>query len=66
MGGYWRTLSCESEYHSRENLRAALHTMSLEQGAAWMKEKYQLDKSISQIIEEVLKIVSDFTGLKHR
>lgn len=25
-----------------------------------MKEKYQLDKSISQIIEEVLKIVSDF------
>ena len=43
-----------------KNLRAALHTMSLEQGAAWMKEKYQLDKSISQIIEEVLKIVSDF------
>ena len=45
---------------AEKNLRAALHTMSLEQGAAWMKEKYQLDKSISQIIEEVLKIVSDF------
>ena len=39
---------------AEKNLRAALHTMSLEQGAAWMKEKYQLDKSISQIIEEVL------------
>ena len=45
---------------AEKNLRAVLHTMSLEQGAAWMKEKYQLDKSISQIIEEVLKIVSDF------
>ena len=45
---------------AEKNLRAALHTMSLEQGAVWMKEKYQLDKSISQIIEEVLKIVSDF------
>ena len=45
---------------AEKNLRAALRTMSLEQGAAWMKEKYQLDKSISQIIEEVLKIVSDF------
>ena len=45
---------------AEKNLRATLHTMSLEQGAAWMKEKYQLDKSISQIIEEVLKIVSDF------
>ena len=45
---------------AEKNLRATLHTMSLEQGATWMKEKYQLDKSISQIIEEVLKIVSDF------
>ena len=36
---------------AEKNLRAALHTMSLEQGAAWMKEKYQLDKSISPIIE---------------
>ena len=45
---------------AEKNLRAALHTMSLEQGAAWMNENYQLDMSISQIIEEVLKIVSDF------
>ena len=51
---------------AEKNLRAVLHTMSLGQGAAWMKEKYQLDKSISQIIEEVLKIVSDFYRLKHR
>ena len=29
---------------AEKNLRAALRTMSLEQGAAWMKEKYQLDK----------------------
>lgn len=44
----------------RGNLRNALRTMSLEQGAAWLKEEYQLKKSIPQIIEEVLKIVSNF------
>ena len=44
----------------RENLRDALRTMSLEQGAAWLRKEYQLKKSIPQIIEEVLKIVSDF------
>lgn len=45
---------------ARDGLRDALDTMSLEQGAAYLKEEYQLDKSVSQIIEGVLKIVSDF------
>lgn len=45
---------------SEENLNEVLNTMSLEQGAAYLKEGYQLDKSIPQIINEVLKIVSDF------
>lgn len=45
---------------AREGLKDALNTMSLEQGAAYLKEEYQLDKSVSQIIEGVLKIVSDF------
>lgn len=45
---------------AEENLNEVLNTMSLEQGAAYLKEGYQLDKSIPQIINEVLKIVSDF------
>ena len=45
---------------AEENLNKVLNTMSLEQGAAYLKEGYQLDKSIPQIINEVLKIVSDF------
>lgn len=44
----------------REGLKDTLNTMSLEQGAAYLKEEYQIDKSVSQIIEGVLKIVSDF------
>ena len=45
---------------AEENINEVLNTMSLEQGAAYLKEGYQLDKSIPQIINEVLKIVSDF------
>lgn len=45
---------------AREGLHDVLNTMSLEQGAAYLKEEYQIDKPISQIVKEVLKIVSDF------
>ena len=45
---------------AREGLKDTLNTMSLEQGAAYLKEEYQLDESVSQIIKGVLKIVSDF------
>ena len=45
---------------AEEGLRDELCTMSLEQGAAYMKKEYQIDKTVSQIIKEVLKIVSDF------
>ena len=45
---------------SEEGLRDVLNTMSLEQGAAYLKEKYQIEKSVPQIIKEVLQIVSDF------
>lgn len=45
---------------ARAGLKDALDTMSLEQGAAYLKEEYHLEESVSQIIKGVLKIVSDF------
>lgn len=45
---------------AKNGLKDVLHTMSLEQGAGYLKEEYQLEKNIPQIIKEVLKIVSDF------
>ena len=45
---------------AREGLHDVLNTMSLEQGAVYLKEEYQIDKPIPQIVKEVLKIVSDF------
>lgn len=45
---------------AREGLGVALHTMSLEQGAAYLKEEYRLQKEIPEIVREVLKIVADF------
>lgn len=44
----------------REGLGETLHTMSLEQGAAYLKHEYQLKKQTSEIVREVLKIVEDF------
>ena len=32
----------------------------LEQGAVYLKEEYRLEKTVPQIVKEVLKIVSDF------
>ena len=43
-----------------EGLRDVLNTMSLEQGATYLKEEYQIEKSVPEIVKEVLKIVSDF------
>ena len=60
MGGYWRTLSYESEYHSGEKSPGCSAHHESGAGSRLDERKYQLDKSISQIIEEVLKIVSDF------
>lgn len=40
--------------------REALSTMSLEQGAAYLKENYNLTESVSEIIRDVLKIVENF------
>lgn len=48
------------EVPTRSGLGDILHTMSLEQGAAYLNEEYHLNKPISQIVREVLKIVSDF------
>lgn len=42
------------------DINSALSTMSMEQGAAYLKEKYHLDKPEPQIVKEVLKIVEDF------
>ena len=45
---------------AKDGLGDALHTMSLEQGAVYLKEEYRLEKTVPQIVKEVLKIVSDF------
>ena len=48
----------------RGNLRDTLRTMSLEQGASYLRKEYHLEKSESEIIHEVLKIVDDFYRLE--
>lgn len=45
---------------AKDGLGDVLHTMSLEQGAVYLKEEYRLEKTVLQIEKEVLKIVSDF------
>ena len=42
------------------DINSVLGTMSMEQGAAYLKEEYHLDKTVPQIVKEVLKIVEDF------
>ena len=45
---------------AREGLGETLHTMSLEQGADYLKKEYRLEKQIPEIVGDVLKIVADF------
>lgn len=45
---------------ARKGLGETLHTMSLEQGAAYLKKEYRLEEQVPEIVEEVLKIVEDF------
>lgn len=45
---------------SRLETKEALHSVSLEQGAAYLKETYDLKQTIPEIIKDVLKIVADF------
>lgn len=45
---------------SRPETKEALHSVSLEQGAAYLKETYGLEQTIPEIIKAVLKIVEDF------
>ena len=49
---------------AREGLGETLHTMSLEQGAAYLKKEYRLEKQIPEIVGDVLKIVADFYRLE--
>lgn len=49
---------------AREGLGETLRTMSLEQGAAFLKADYRLEKQIPEIIEGVLQIVADFYKLE--
>ena len=41
-----------------------IYAMSLEQGASYLRKEYHLEKSESEIIHEVLKIVDDFYRLE--
>ena len=45
---------------SRLETKEALHSVSLEQGAAYLKETYDLKQTIPEIIKDVLKIVANF------
>ena len=53
---YLETLGIEPE----PNLGEILFEMSLEQGAAYLKETYDLKQTIPEIIKDVLKIVANF------
>ena len=45
---------------SRLETKEALHSVSLEQGAAYLKETYDLKQTIPEIIKDVLKILANF------
>lgn len=51
-------ITCEKDLGDK------IYAMSLEQGASYLRKEYHLEKSESEIIHEVLKIVDDFYRLE--
>ncbi len=62
--GFWRTLT--SRYLASMGLRLdpvtdrQLYTMTLEEGAALLRERYGIEKSPGQIVRETMAIADDF------
>ena len=53
---YLRSIGAEPE----EGLMKILFSMSMEQGAQYLKDRYNLDKTIPEILTEINKISEDF------
>ena len=53
---YMKSLGVEAE----KDLNAKLLTMSIEQSAAYLKERYKMDKSETEITEDINNLVGDY------